>query len=540
MKKTMDRYSLQLAAVLFVYACYHAIAEHIFFEGFLFNIGRLNNVVFGRGQAPGLFAGVPYRSSSIFLAALSNPWFTMGLLLFYIPLLIKRKQLKNITFEKPDRIIIFIAALALAWELSTYDYNYYLDHAFYLDRLILVVLALLLLRYPLLSPLFVAFAFVYRSQFNYPVDGFPLFDKRLLFDVQIMFVAHTCLRLFVPSFRISLLYLLLCMVGANYFMTGVKKLSMQPHIYGWVLYNKPGDLFANVHYRGWLAHVSDERILSIASHLSGWGVPLQLLVLLIELSGILLLRSRRLAIPLLIVFTCMHIGIFLLGSMLFWKWMLLDIALACILIFGSVSIKEELFSKRGFKASMIVMMLSPIWLKPIMIGWYDTPVNQFFSYEVITRDNRVYELNKNAMNPYHQWFQFDNFLFLVNKPCLRVTGFGYTNKFSIVSAIRQASPGGYAALEAREGVNVYNGEKKKAFDEFIKVYFTNRNRRIRTVFFPTYFKAPNHLYSANATSEYDNTAPVKTFRMYLNQVYTLNGKKTLMNKQLIDEIFIPN
>lgn len=536
----MDRYGLQLVAVLFVYACYHAIAEHIFFEGFLFNIARLNNFVFGTGNAPGPFATVPYLSSSIFLAALSNPWFTIGILLFYIPLLIKRKQLKNITFEKLDRTVIFIAALALGWELSTYDYNHYLDHAFYLDRVILVILALLLLRYPLLSPLFVAFAFVYRSQFNYPVDGFPLFDKRLLFDIPVMFMAHTFLRLFVPAFRIPFLYLLLCMVGANYFMTGVKKLLMQPRIYGWVAYNKPGDLFANVHYRGWLAHVSDERILSIASHLSNWRVPLQLLVLLIELSGILLLRSRKLAIPLLIAFTCMHVGIFLLGSMLFWKWMLIDVTLACVLVFGAANIKQEIFTRRGFRASIIAILLSPVWLKPIMIGWYDTPVNQFFSYEVITTDNKAYELDKNEMNPYHQWFQYDNFLFLVNKPCLRVTGFGYTSKFSTVSAIRQAGPDGYASLEAKEGVNMYNEEKKRAFDTFIKIYFANRNKRIGKAFFPGYFKAPNHLYSAGITGEYGNAAPVKTFRMYLNQVYTQNCKKTLMNKQLIDEIFIPN
>jgi len=530
-EKISTKYWVQLAAILVLYACYHALAEHVFFEGFLFGFAKLNRAVAGT---------VPYETSSIILSSLRDPFFSLALAAFYAPLIIKRKQLKGLRFDKTSRIIVFIAAATLAWELSTYDYNYYLAHAFYFDRVALVVLAILLLRYPLLSPLFIAFAFVYRSQFNYPVDGFPLFDKRLLYDVLIMFMAHTYLRLFVPAFKAPLLYFILCIVGANYFSTGLKKLSMQPYIYGWVACNNPGDLFANVHYRGWLTNLDDNNVLSIATVLGKLKIPLQAIVLLIELSGLFMLRSYRLTRIFLIGFTLMHAGIFILGSMLFWKWMVIDITLLCLLIYGGDQLRAELFTKRGFIASLIIIPLSLIWLKPITIGWYDTPVNQYFTYEVTTADGKIYELDKNEMNPYHQWFQYDNFRFLVNKPSLRITGFGYTNKYATVQAIRQAGPEGFAALEARDGENLYDPVKKEGYEQFIKTYFANRNKRLGISFIPAWFKAPNHLYSAAKDGGYNNAVPVSKFRVFLNQVYTRDGLKTVMNKALTDEIIIPN
>ena len=539
-RSVTEKYGLQLAAVLLLYACYHAVAEHAFFDGFLNLFSWLNKTVFGAANAPALLANVPYHSSSILLSALSNPYFSLSLLLFYIPLVIRRKQLKEVGFDKPSRIVIFVAAIVLAWELSTYDYNYYLGHAFYFDRILLLVLAISLLRYPLLSPLFLALAFVYRSQFNYPVAGFPLFDKRVLFDVQVMFMAHTYVRLFIPSFKVHFLYFMLCMVGANYFMTGIKKLSMQPHIYGWIAKNDPGDLFTNVHYRGWLANTSDETISAIAATLSKFKAVLQLIVLLIELSGLFLLRSRKMAIVFLFCFGLMHLGIFLLGSMLFWKWMALDITLACLLIYSSRYLKEELFTKQGFMASLIIIPLSGLWLQPMMIGWYDTPVNQYFTYEVVSPTGQVYELDKNEMNPYHQWYEYDNFLFLVNQPVLRITGFGYTNKYETVSAIRQAGPAGFKRLETAVGKNVYDPIKKEQYDAFIKTYFMNRNKMLDMHFIPSYLRAPNHLYSYSKTGGYRNKAVVQHFRVIFNQVYTQGGKKIVQDRRLVDDIFIPN
>ncbi len=541
LKKATKNYGLQLAAVLAIYAIYHAIAEHIFFEGFLFTIPKLNHIFFG-DSIPGIFANIPFQSHFIFLSALTNPYFLLSILAFYIPLIIQVKPIrdKHISFDKPTRIIIFIAAAALAWELSSYDYNYYLDHAFYFDRLLLVILALLILRYPLLTPIFLALAFVYRAQFNYPVAGFPLFDKRVLYDVLILFMAHTYVRLFIPSFRVPFLYFILCMVGANYFMTGIKKLFMQPHIYGWITYNKPGDLFTNVHYRGWLTCVSDDTIHRIAAWLNRFGILLQGIVLLIELSGILLLRSKKLAIPLLCSFATMHIGIFLLGSMLFWKWMVIDIGLVFIILRSQNDVTNLVFTKRGFLASLIIIILSPVWLKPIMIGWYDSPANQFFTYEVCTTDGKTYEVDKNEMNPYHQWFEYDNFLFLVPHASLRISGFGYTNKYQTVQAIRRAGPENFKQLEANQGRNMYDPAQKEKFDAFIKKYFRNRNHRLSEKFIPSYFKAPNHLYSYAKTNDYKNAGPVQRFKVIFNQVYTKDGQKIVIDRDTVDDILIPN
>ncbi len=536
-----EKFSGQIILILVLFFICRLLCASIFYEGFLHTFERFNSFLFGINKAPAIFIHVPYFSSSVILSALTNLLFLLGLVLFCLPLYFKRKLLstKENYYPSAAQWLVFASAFILAWELSTYNYNYYLNQAFYFDRLFLLLLSVLLLRYPILTPVFIAFAYLYRSQFNFPVDGFPLFDKRLLFDLLLMFTVYLYAQILIPAIKIPFLFFALCIVASNYFMSGVAKISMSPHGYEWLLYNNPGDLFLNVHLRGWLSLTPKETITGIYWFLNNNGKILQIFILLIELSGLFLFQSRKLALTFLILFCFMHLGIFIFGSMLFWKWMFVNLLLTFILFYKKGFLVNELFSRKYFMASLPIIITSFIWLRPVSIGWFDTPVNQFFTYEVEDKNGKIYELEKNEMNPYHQWFQYDRFLFLMNQKCLPVSGFGYVAQYKLALEIKNAGAEGYFKLEEKKGENSFDSLKKQNYEAFIKTYFLNRNKLLENTFILSKLSAPHHLYNSSAHLSYHNQEEVRVFRVIFNQFYSQKEKITLLNKKIIDEVLIP-
>ncbi len=525
--------------VLFLFLILSLTSLFVFYNGYLINFNLINKHLFGE-RAPSFLSFVPYHSFSILLASLLHPIFLFGLIILYFPLVFFRKSFlaKQFIYQNTERLLVFASAFLLTWELVTYNYNYYLDSAFYFDRILLILLTIALLRFPLLTPLYIAFAFVYRSQFNYPVAGFELFDKRLLFDILILFVSFRYIKAFVQEFKFSFVWLVMCVVAANYFYTGLSKIFLSPHGYEWLTQNNLADLFLNVHLRGWMANASNSSITSIWNFLNDWHFPLQILVLLTELSAVFLLRSKRLSLIILTASFFMHLCIFYCGSMLFWKWMTID-AILIYLIAKNKLVVEELKYKTFFGTSVLIIVFAFVWLRPLMIGWYDTPANQYFTYEVEDKNGKVYQLTKNEMNPYHQWFQYDRFLFLVSKPCIPLSGFGYTNNYKLFRDLKKDSIVSPADLTRDFGVNYYDSVKTKGYYEFISTYFKNRNKLLSEGTFLANFRAPHHLHGSSEGELYHNQAPVTKFRVIYNLTFSSMGKSVQLEKGTLHEVSIP-
>ncbi|MBP7808983.1 MAG: hypothetical protein KA163_06805 [Bacteroidia bacterium] len=441
-------------------------------------------------------------------------------------------------FLKHDKVIVFAASFILSWELCTYDYNYFLNSAFYFDRLLLIILPFLIWRFPILTPLYVGFAMVYRSQFNYPVDGFELFDKRLLFDVLLMYVALAYVKIYFKKANIHFVYLVLCIIASNYFISGVSKITMSPRGYEWLLNNNLSDLFLNVHARGWLCDYTEETIRSISNFLNDNSVLLQSIILVLELSALILLKNIRLCIGLLVLLCLMHFGIFLAGSMLFWKWMVMDLVLAIVLWRKKKYFEELFFKKKMFTTSVLIIFSSVIWLRPYTIGWFDTKVNQYFTYEAEDENGKIAEVSKNELNPYHQWFQYDRFLFLVNKKCLPVSGFGYTNQYRLKARLDTALIETIPWLQAKYGINHFDSLKYQKFNSFIKTYFNNKNEIQSTNFFLGKLRPPHHLNNCVLGDELKSLGKIKTFRVIYNLTQNKNGYLLPVTKQVVDEIHI--
>lgn len=544
LKTTLTRFSEKkysgFVLVLGTFLVLRLISAFIFYNGFLLNFQKMASAV-GSGTSIGkILLYVPYHSWSICFSSLIHPLFLVALLLIYGPLFYKKQYLlfNKDLFLKQDKIIVFVASFILSWELCTYDYNYFLNSGFYVDRLILIILPFILWRLPILTPLYVAFAYVYRSQFNYPVDGFDLFDKRILFDILLMYVAGAYIRIQFKKINIPFVYLVICIIASNYFISGLSKVFMSPHGYEWLLDNNLSNLFLNVHARGWLCNYDSGTIKSISDFLSKYSVLLQSIILILELAGLFLLRNIRSCIVLLILLSGMHFGIFLVGSMIFWKWMVIDLTVAIVLLRNKEYFKTILFTKKMFLTSVIIILTSVIWLRPYPIGWFDTKENQFFTYEAEDENGKIAEVSKNELNPYHQWFQYDRFLFLVNIKCLPISGFGYTSKYDIKAALDTINIEQLGSFQIANGKNQYDKPKLQKFNDFIKTYFTNRNNVSSPGSAIAKLRPPHHLNNCVSGGGLSSLGKITKFRVLYNISFNENGEVVHLIKQIVDEIHI--
>lgn len=529
-----------LLLFLFIYIIAHFICFAFFYWGFIGAYSWLYTHLLKHGINFKLLEYVPYHSWSPLLAAFLHPLFALGVLLTSVPLIGKVQKIRweTIGQYKYVRFLAFSAAAILAWELSTYDYNYYLDTPQYFDRVLLVIFALLILRNPFFVLPFLVMSLLYRSQFNYPIGGFPLFDKRLLFDLLILLYSYIVIREYVSDFKVNLFFVMICVVMAGYFASGLAKITHSPHGYEWLLYNKPKYLFINVRQLGWLRSASPITLVTMKNFLENYGQAFQALVLLTELSSLFVLWKRKIGIAILMACIVMHIGIFIFGSMFFWKWMVIDVIL--IYLFLRMDKQEEkiFFNPRGFKISLFLIITSLLWLKPLSVEWFDTPFNQFFTYEVTDEKGNIYHLERNSMNPYHQFFQYGQFLYLVNKDVLPVSSFGYVHTFQMASFIKQCGDHGIAEMEAEWGENHYDSVKVEKYIEFIKTYFSTRNKRGGLLLFP-YLSAPNHLYNQEEYPIYTGKQKIKKFSVIFNQTY-FNGRQIIyISKKTLQQIDIP-
>lgn len=529
-----------LLSLLVAYIVVHFIFFTFFYSGFIGTYAWIYEHLAMHGMNFQFLQYVPYHSWSPFLASFLHPVFALFVLLVSIPFIGKLGKIKWETIEhyKWVRLLAFVAAAVLAWELSAYDYNYYLDSSQYFDRFLLVIFALLILRNPLFVLPFLIISLLYRSQFNYPIGGFALWDKRLLFDLLVLLYTYILIRVYYGNLKINLLFMMICIVMSNYFASGLAKITHSPHGYEWLAYDKIAYLFMNVHQSGWLQSLSPSNIDSVKNFLLRFGTIFQIIVLAIELSAIAVLWRKKVGILILIGCIVMHIGIFIFGSMIFWKWMAMDATIVFILLKLKPEEKQILFNSRNFKISLLLVLTSAIWLKPLTVAWFDTPANQFFTYEVTDDKGNVYHLEKNSMNPYHQFFQYGDFLYLVDKNVLPITSFGYAHNFRQARMIKQSGATGIGQAEKEFGKNNFDSAKAEGLDNFIKTYFSNRNKRNGNMMI-SYLAAPNHIYNHEDSPVYTGRETVKKFRVIFNQTYFDGEKVVAIDKHIVREINIP-
>lgn len=475
----------------------------------------------------------PYLEPSFFISSFKSPTTYLGVLVF-VYLFIHRKKL---TWEKlgvdwPLKLFFILPGILLCWELLTYDFNYYLNHYFLLERVLMLVFLVLVWKHPMYSVWFLMIALLFRAQFDYPIGAFPLFDKKILFDIYLLLISFLCLRTRLLFSKKWLAYFLLILIASSYFTTGLAKLLISPHGYEWTFQNQLGYLVINGQERGWT--VLDFWIELISNH----KIFFQFLVIFLELLTLMILYKRKWAITVLSFCTLLHLVILYLGGVFFWKWIAMDVLMIVYLLYDKTA--KQMFTFSFFKLSLVTIPFAILWANAYPVAWFDTKFNQTFEYAVVLKNGKEYNASKDLFNPYHQLFYRGKFLYLVNQNEIKITEFGYTFDYPLAEALNKSNRDSLESIRQTYGVNSYNKALDEKHTEFIKTFFQNYNNHLNDNYWRTRLKSPKHIYDKTNPPIYNNQGEIKKVKVYLKETYIENGKLDVLGKKLIKSIIVPN
>ena len=485
-----------------------------------------------------LWECLPHRGIVLILALV-----LAGVLILVLP----RLRQGWAQFESGASLRWFIGLLTaiLAWACSTYAYNAYYDQFHLTDRVALVLLAALVFWRPIFTLPFVACLWAVIWQFNYPSIGFYIQEAEFkpLVKILTLFSAAFLIRAVVSGRRMNdFLFLTLCLVAANFWVPGYGKLSI-----GWITHGHLYYMFVASYTHGWLAFLEPDTVVSITRILAVFDWPMRIGTLLIEGGALFLFLHVRAAKWFLVFFTVLIGGFFLLFGFFFWKWMILHGALL-ILIFrqsdqASASRRRDLFTRRRFALSLVVIGASSIWFASPRLAWFDTPFANMTQYEAIGQSGATYDLPLSFFAPYNSHLAMAHFLpFLTPTPIL-TSPYGITYDRSLADTFLEArTPQDVIRIEGtRAGTSREDKAFAKQFDEFVRrtVTVSNRNAAVgRGSGFLSLIRPPSFLLTFAPGNPYRHEEPIVSVHVYRISSFFDGQNYTVFRRDLLRTIEI--
>ena len=415
-------------------------------------------------------------------------------------LLINYRKL-NWTKSKLDRtvkVFLFIVSITIAWGFSTYDFNLYFNQSHSIDRVLLLLLPFLIFIHPLFVAPFIVLSIAVTAQFELPLHLFSWTDKKVLYYALILFNTYLYTKLlFNKDYKVYVI-LLLILIGCNYLYAAIAKI-----ILNWPLRNELQNLFISSYINGWLGYLDREHVLGIAQVMKKFNFILLLTTFIIELAALVLLRSRVTCIVVLVFFSLLHTGIFLSSGILFWKWIVLDLAAVFLVMGLSSEERKYVFNRKTLILSILFMLISIPFFKPTRLGWYDTRLSNIYIFEATGESGKKYLLHTNFFSPYDFPFTQNRFYFLSRENIL-VRTYGSTENYEILEGIKKIDNlDDLQVLESTNGKNYYDPEKITTFEKFLTTYFKNLNSRGTKDSILSKFAAPKHKLTFPFGGEYN-------------------------------------
>lgn len=469
------------------------------------------------------------------------------------------------------KIFMLILCFAIFWEQAFYDYNFYLNTDFLVDKAFLLIFAALVLIHPSFLFLYIIVGLVIWKSLMFPLGYFHWTDIRPAFEIILLFVAFLLTR-GVKNVNTSIfIFLAITLHAANYVAPGIAKIEISPNGWEWTFLDNLNNLFVSSYINGWLAFIDEKMVLQIASILDKTEIVITILTMAIQLGALFLLYTRRISIFFFIAFELLHLGIFFASGIFFWAWIIVNLGFIYLVKELSKSHSDFLYDKSTFILFIIVVFLSPLYYKSVPLGWWDIRVNTTYDFYATLDDNKTIKLNKNDFSPYDTVFTQNRFYYLdpdttfaSTYGCVNLDTSHYSNiKGSVRDYIfnngkAEHSPHSqhiswqiYTQLEnandlntvirimATEGKNLYSEERKQAFATFVRNYFRNYNAALNKHQWYHKLGAPYHIYDTGAPRLKDNIKIYKITVVKSNAWYDKeNLKIERFGRKKIMEIII--
>ncbi len=231
-------------------------------------------------------------------------------------------------------------------------------------------------RWPGFAILPVGFVMLYKAALAQhtglaisPTDYLPIAELGLFLCLGIAignsFLSASCSR------RRFLQWLFLAAVSAhiaNYFWSGIVKLTLSDDPLYWLLNNDTSNIVLVSHVLGTLPVTADNAV-SLAHLVRDNVFALNFLTLALQLLSPLALLSRRLLVSFTLAFDVSHLVIFLCSGIFFWKWILLNLVIVAA---ASQAFAQRLNWTEYLLLPVLILFSSKVFFTA-ELGWLDTP-----------------------------------------------------------------------------------------------------------------------------------------------------------------------
>ena len=466
-----------------------------------------------------------YARGSILLGIAGHKPTLAFLLIGVLPLFVFRNR---ITWEEIDdsfkaRNLVWIVSLVMGVTFILSDYNYYYDHAFLLDRVVLVALLVLVRFHPGFLFPFVVLLMAFALQLHHPLpDGmwnWP--DKRMPTHILFIWVWFVYLRIVVRTDARLPLILAMLVAGSTYAHAGLSKLAIGPELTTWLLENPTSNIFVSAYQQGnWLGQLSRGSVTGAAHFLRSVDVLTNGLTLFAELGAALILLDRRLARFFLSACIAMHLGILASTGIFFWKWIIVDIAMiwyaGSLWRWGLPEMSTSKLTAAALPTMTFLFALTRFATTGILFAWWDTGHVQFFTYEVETESGETYRLDPRYFVPYDIVFVQSRFYYTVPHKLLPGT-YGVSHRYPVFAELREATVDDLPSIDERYALMFFNPQLRYAFRRFIQRYVGAAMDGDQKNFLPTWFSVPYHFQTTFPPDTYRGQSPIRTVHMYFEE-----------------------
>jgi len=178
---------------------------------------------------------------------------------------------------------------------------------------------------------------------------------------------------------------------ANYFYSAIAKMTLPgAGPLTWIFENRTHDIMMATWIIG-LGPLHETGPLAVAAHdfMANLTVPINAITVLAQLAGIVCLARIRWAMAMTAFYDVLHVIVFVTTSILFWKWMTLNVGLLFAL--------RQLRAKKDPQGSppwplvvmaIAVLLLSPLIFRVAWLGWFDTGALNKVSVEAEMADGQ--------------------------------------------------------------------------------------------------------------------------------------------------------
>jgi len=340
------------------------------------------------------------------------------------------------------------------------------------------------------------------------------------------------------SFASLVLFLSILLVS-HYVITALAKGFLGPRPWSWMLENRLHFLAASAYSWGWARAISWPKYRRVVELVRRVERPLQVLVFVLELSAPLALLDQRVTLGFCLAFAGFHVGVCALSGLLFWDWILTDLALFWLVWRLEPQIAGAAFGVVPFLVGCGVLVLFPLrhrlWT-PMPLAWFDSPFTQRVHWLVTGASGRSYGLYNDFMCPHERLYGKVHACFVVPHAVLTYH-LGQTYKLSLRDELVQAGPSlsKLARVRERYGIQPRSEELTLRHQQYLRAFFSALNCGTRKAVLPQWacwLKAPGEqLFYWGELPPYRRQEPVRSVRLAYREEY-FDGRELV---RLVDE-----